>query len=353
MMIRFALIILMWLITFIVEADYLEIRRSSNLKQQPESNSVTLYKLLPGEMVVLLDEDKQYNGYYHVETRLGVKGYVYRTLVRRFKGNVPPLIEVEADFNGGGQSIGQIPVGYYKECKELDGEKLKTQLHLLVRDHQVYTYKEVWGALEATDQSPVDAARVVLLYTGRHQLATQRNRGTHFDYVAAGYTLSDSWNREHVWPKSHGFPNKKDTAYTDLHHLRPADTSVNSARNSRSFDICHNQYFDNGGMVETNCFKEDWNWEPPENVKGDIARMLFYMVVRYEYGQYDLELVNDNPAKHTKEPILGNLEQLLIWHKEDPVDNYERRRNHVIWKDYQGNRNPFIDHPEYVELIWN
>jgi endonuclease I len=62
--------------------------------------------------------------------------------------------------------------------------------------------------------------------------------------------------------------------------------------------------------------------------------------------------VDEIPAKGSKEPNLGKLSTLLEWHKQDPVDNWERRRNDIIFKKYQGNRNPFIDHPEFVEKIW-
>ena len=80
--------------------------------------------------------------------------------------------------------------------------------------------------------------------------------------------------------------------------------------------------------------------------------MLFYMAVRYEGPDYDLEIVDSIIPSRNKNPIIGKLSTLLEWHKNDPVDNWERRRNHVIYHNYQGNRNPFIDHPEWVELVW-
>lgn len=250
--------------------------------------------------------------------------------------------------------VGQVPPDYYGEVEGLSGDELKTYLHKKICNHKRFSYDQVWDALAKTDCDDVIAENVVLLYTLRSQPAAHRDRGTSYNYTANGYTLNDSWNREHVWPKSHGFPKESDTAYTDLHHLRPADRSVNSARNTRSFCSCPDIYFDNGGTVETGCHtsRDQWSWEPPDEVKGDIARMLFYMAVRYEGPDYDLEIVDSIIPSGNKLPIIGKLSTLLEWHKNDPVDNWERRRNHVIYHNYQGNRNPFIDHPEWVELVW-
>lgn len=103
-------------------------------------------------------------------------------------------------------------------------------------------------------------------------------------------------------------------------------------------------------MEATECFADSDSWEPRDAVKGDIARMMFYMVVRYEYGAYDLELVDYTGTSNT--PVFGKLSTLLQWHQQDPVDDWERNRNDIIFNSYQGNRNPFIDHPEFVNYIW-
>lgn len=138
-------------------------------------------------------------------------------------------------------------------------------------------------------------------------------------------------------------------AGTDIHHLRPTDMSVNSTRNNLDFD--------NGGKEHTealgNYYDSD-SWEPRDEVKGDVARMLFYMAVRYEgdvSDEPDLEL--NNVVNNGSAPYHGKLSVLLQWHQQDPVDASERRRNEIIYSDYQHNRNPFIDHPEWVSAIWN
>ena len=114
-----------------------------------------------------------------------------------------------------------------------------------------------------------------------------------------------------------------------------------------------NKSFDNGGVQHdeaTQCFSTMYTWEPPNHIKGDIARILFYMDVRYEGGDDDepdltiVEYVNTYPN-----PEIGKLSTLILWHLQDPVDDFELNRNEAIY-GIQGNRNPFIDHPEYVLL---
>lgn len=98
---------------------------------------------------------------------------------------------------------------------------------------------------------------------------------------------------------------------------------------------------------------ESWTWEARDEVKGDVARMMFYMVIRYEGddNEPDLELTDSLLHRSSKAPLHARLSVLLEWHINDPVNVIERRRNDIIYS-YQGNRNPFIDHPEYVVLIW-
>ena len=350
---RLLLLLLFLFVSFQLSADHLELKKNTGIKSQPNKEAPVIYQGAEKELFLLLDDGKRTNGYYHIAIDVDSSGWIYRSMVKKHRGNLPVKNVAEAkyvDFFG----IGQIPSDYYSSALGLTGKELKKQLHLIINNHDIITYNEVWNALTETDKDPGSPDNVILLYTMRSQNASHRDRGTLFSYKSHGYTLIDSWNREHVWPKSHGFPNQSDTAYTDLHHLRPADRSVNSARNTRSFDISSDIYFDNGGAIETPCNTSmtTWTWEPPDNVKGDIARMLFYMAVRYEGPNYDLELVENIVPKGNKEPIIGMLSTLLKWHTEDPVDNWERQRNHIIFHNYQGNRNPFIDHPEWVESIW-
>ncbi|MTI31114.1 endonuclease [Xanthovirga aplysinae] len=229
---------------------------------------------------------------------------------------------------------------YYATTVGLTGNELKTSLHKIIRNHKAFPYSssttDVWDILKVTDEDPNNKGNVILFYTGRSESKSRQDDGS---------GDSDSWNREHIWAKSHGFPDKSDTAYTDVHHLRATDQSVNTSRSSKDFD--------NGGTEHneaTGNYSDADSWEPRDQVKGDVARMMFYMATRYE-GDYDLELV-DYTGTNSGQPIFGKLSTLLEWHADDPVDEREIRRNTLIYEQFQGNRNPFIDHPEFVERIW-
>lgn len=231
-----------------------------------------------------------------------------------------------------------VPVeDYYRTAAEKTGNSLKTELHNIIDHHTELSYSAVWEALKKTDEDPANANNVILLYTGRSQAKSTNGGGV------------DDWNREHVWAKSHGDFGTAMGPGTDLHHLRPTDVSVNSTRGNLDFD--------NGGTEHSealgNYFDSD-SWEPRDEVKGDVARMLFYMAVRYEgdvSDEPDLEL--NNTVNNGTAPYHGKLSVLLQWNTQDPVDDRERRRNDIIYSDYQHNRNPFIDHPEWVNEIWN
>jgi endonuclease I len=230
---------------------------------------------------------------------------------------------------------GPEPGGYYDAANGKTGEALKTALHTIIDDHTEISYSNVWEALRETDEDPANPNNVILLYTGRSQGKFTNGSGV------------NDWNREHVWAKSHGDFGTAMGAGTDLHHLRPTDASVNSSRGNLDFDDGGTQHSEALG----NYYDSD-SWEPRDTVKGDVARMLFYMAVRYEgdSGEVDLEL--NNQVNNGSAPYHGKMSVLLKWHKEDPVDDNERRRNEIIYSDYQHNRNPFIDHPEWASAIW-
>ena len=247
----------------------------------------------------------------------------------------PPEASVDIE-NSSGLNIIEIDTDdYYKKAYGKSGEALKNTLNDIIDGHEELTYKEVWAAVKETDQDPNNESNVILIYTGRSQ--SKGDNGTD----------SDGWNREHVWAKSHGDFGTSKGAGTDLHHIRPADVTVNSSRNNKNFD--NSEYSHKEAVL---CRHDKDSFEPRDPVKGDVARMLFYMAVRYEgeNKEPDLELVEY--MNESKEPYHGKLETLLEWHKQDPVSNFERRRNNIIDDKYQGNRNPFIDHPEWVEEIW-
>ncbi|MFE3214022.1 endonuclease I family protein [Streptomyces antimycoticus] len=224
---------------------------------------------------------------------------------------------------------------YYQDAMGKSGPELKAALHTIISDQTKVSYDEVWDALKSTDEDPDNSSNVILLYSGRSQSKD-----------ASGGN-SDDWNREHVWAKSHGDFGTATGPGTDLHHLRPANVTVNSIRGNKDFD--------NGGQDVPDApgnRTDDDSFEPRDQVKGDVARMILYMAVRYDGddGFADLE-PNDN-VDNGSAPNIGRLSVLKEWSAEDPPDAFEKNRNQVIYDSFQHNRNPFIDHPEWVDSIW-
>ncbi|WP_274309135.1 endonuclease [Solibacillus daqui] len=222
---------------------------------------------------------------------------------------------------------------YYMNAMNKEGQALKTALHEIISKQKVLSYSEVWDALKYTDEDPKNNNNVLLFYSGK-----SRSKNSN------GGNVGD-WNREHTWAKSHGDFGTSNGPGTDIHHLRPTDVQVNGSRGNLDFD--------SGGSPVAGCdgcLKDSDSFEPPNLVKGDVARILFYMATRYEVGdKVDLEL--NEKVNNGKAPYHGKLSVLLQWHQQDPVDEVEKQRNERIY-EIQGNRNPFIDHPEWVKLIW-
>ena len=224
---------------------------------------------------------------------------------------------------------------YYAPAIGKSGTALRTSLHDIIDGHTRLSYDQVWTALKDTDQDPDNTANVIELYTGR-SISKSSNGGS-----------TGQWNREHVWAQSRGGFTTSAGPGTDLHHVRPEDVTVNSTRGNKDFDL-------GGSAVSgcTGCWTDSNSFEPRDAVKGDVARMLLYMAIRYEGGDgfNDLEMSSTVGTSSTQ---IGDLEVLLQWNTEDPVSTFEMRRNDRIHSTWQGNRNPFIDHPEWATAIWN
>lgn len=226
------------------------------------------------------------------------------------------------------------PAGYYNTAHGKSGAELKIALYQIIKGHTEFSYRSTDEILDISDQDPTNPENVILVYTGRSD--DKDNYGSGGNYI----------NREHVWAKSHGNFGTDKPAGSDVHNLKPADGSVNEDRSNLDFD--------NGGSQHneaTGCYYDGDSWEPRDAVKGDIARIIFYMATRYngENGEPALEVVDY--VNTYPESEHGKLSTLLEWNRNDPPDDFERNRNEVIFK-WQKNRNPFIDHPEYVDLIW-
>ncbi len=224
---------------------------------------------------------------------------------------------------------------YYAAAAGKTGAALRNALHQIIKVQTAISYDQVWNALKDTDQDPGNTNNVILLYSGRSQ-SKASNGGN-----------ADDWNREHVWAQSHGGFGTATGPGTDVHHLRPEDVTVNSVRGNKDFDFGGSPVGEAPG-----CLTDGDSFEPRAAVKGDVARMIMYMAIRYEGedGWPDLEL--NNVAGNGSAPRMGKLSVLLQWHRQDPPDTFEKRRNERIYTAWQRNRNPFIDHPEWAAAIW-
>ncbi len=230
----------------------------------------------------------------------------------------------------------QIPPGYYDGTAGLYGSALKTALHGIIDDHDAPSYNDLRDfILPATDEDPQNPDNVILLYTGRSQAKSTFG------------SAPDEWNREHVWAKSHGDFGNLPPCGTDAHMVRPTDVSVNADRGNKDFDEGGQQH-----PEATSCYFTEYTWEPRDEVKGDVARMILYMDVRYEGDNGEPDLTAVDAVNTAPSPEHGRLSTLLEWHEQDPPDAFEINRNNVVYS-YQGNRNPFIDHPEFVANIWD
>ena len=159
----------------------------------------------------------------------------------------------------------EIPPGYYDDAYGLTGVELKAALNEIINNHMEFPYTstntDVWDILKVTDKDPNNSDNVILLYSGWSVNGTQE------------YNSGDGWSREHVWAKSHGDFVTTMGAGTDVHHLRPCDISVNSARGNKDFDDGGTEYIDPYGA--TGCYADPDSWEPRDAVKGDVARKVY------------------------------------------------------------------------------
>ena len=264
--------------------------------------------------------------------------------------------------------------GYYDTADDSTSTALRQSLHEIIDDHVRYPYTDTstdtWDILEIADENQDNPGEVITVY---------RNAS----YAKAGGGNS-FYNREHSWPKSYGFPVLNDDNYpwTDAHHLFIADSGYNSSRSNKPFNLCGSSCSEkvtdvnNGRGGQGGGYPGDSNWttgsftagiwEVWSGRRGDIARALLYMDLRYEGGNHGVTgspepdlILTDNlsliEASNTgsNEPVayMGLLSVLLDWHQQDPVDLIEFQHHEAV-ASFQGNRNPFIDHPEWVGCVF-
>ncbi len=246
---------------------------------------------------------------------------------------------------------GQIPQGYYDDAQNKTGVELKIALYNIIDDHTSISYSDLWDAFYDSDRKP--NGKVWDMYSDVPG-GTPPYQYTFFSDQCGTYNSEgDCYNREHSFPKS--WFNDASPMYSDMFHLVPTDGYVNGRRSNYPYGEVGNVTWtsQNGSKLGSSNFPgySGTVFEPIDEYKGDFARGYFYMATRYHnvIANWDSEMLNGTsfPAFTTWAKNL-----LLQWHEQDPVSAKEIDRNNVIYASYQHNRNPFIDHPEYANLIW-
>lgn len=268
----------------------------------------------------------------------------------------------------------QAPAGYYDSVDTSSAAALRATLHDAIDDHARLPYTsggtDTWDVLEAAQTDPSNSARILDVY-----------RNASYPKQGGG---GANYNREHIWPNSYGFPNDAgdNYPYTDCHALRLCDVGYNGVRDNAPFRTCSGACTElttlaNGGQGGgSGGYPGNSNWadgsgstatfEVWSGRRGDVARAMLYLDVRYEGGTHgftgasepDLVLTDDQAlisgslsSSNQSLAYMGLLSVLLQWHADDPVDQFERDRNDTVF-GFQGNRNPFVDHPEWVGVIY-
>lgn len=242
----------------------------------------------------------------------------------------------------------QIPSGYYDNAQGLSGAELRQTLHDIIDNHSSQSYSALWTHFQETDRKSNN--KVWDMYSDVPGGIPPYEFAFVSDQCGNYQAEGDCYNREHSWPKSwfnEGYP-----MYTDLFHVVPSDGYVNGQRGNHPYGETSDPFWEslNGSKVGTSSFStmSGTVFEPIDAYKGDFARNYMYMVTRYyneDGGWYNNDLVDG--ANFTS---VGTA-LMLKWHEEDPVSQKEIDRNNAIY-NIQGNRNPFIDHPEYADSIW-
>lgn len=263
---------------------------------------------------------------------------------------------------------------YYAPVNTTDPGQLRCTLHQLIRGHVMYPYSgattNTWTILETVQAQPGNPSKVIDVY---------RNRAYNTISDRAGTGSGLTYNREHTWPNSLGFPSQTgnlglpNAPYTDTHMLWLSDTQWNADRGNKPFAFCSSGCGEriteaNGGVGGgSGVYPGNSNWvrTPDGNAgsfevwnhrKGEMARAIFYMAIRYEGGtdplsgqtEPQLELTDTRSQIGSgSTSYMGLLTDLLAWHVGDPPDDEERARNDAI-HTFQGNRNPFVDHPDWA-----
>lgn len=255
-------------------------------------------------------------------------------------------------------AIAQAPAGYYNAAAGLTGPSLKTALKgIITANHQDKGYGGLWTAYYTTDRDLntnfENDGSILDIYSENPNGTDPYNYTVGTNQCGTYVNEGKCYNREHIIPQS--LFSKASPMVADIHFIRPTDGKVNGMRSDYPFGKVGSASFtsQNGSKVGNSVTPGYGGtvFEPIDAFKGDVARMIFYFVTRYE----------DKLSGFSSGDMLGSttypgltpwaLTQYLQWNAMDPVSPEEINRNNAAFT-FQGNRNPFIDNPAYVDLIW-
>lgn len=256
-------------------------------------------------------------------------------------------------------TFAQAPATYYNAANGQTGYQLKTALYNIIQSHTTISYSPGLWNLYTTSDRRADGKVWDIYSNCNFNFGT--GTGGNQDQGSGGNTECQFFNKEHTFPKS-WFNNTSSPMYSDAFHVMPTDKKVNSERSNYAYGIVGTAGYTSsngtkrGNNVAPNAPSGMTVFEPIDEYKGDIARNYFYMATCYQNLIAGWKNNNPNGALFldgTSNKVFEQwaLDMLYSWHVADPVSDKEIARNNAVYA-VQRNRNPFIDHPEYVLAIW-
>lgn len=261
----------------------------------------------------------------------------------------------------------QIPAGYYNATNNLSGDNLRNALKdIISTNHVRISYSAVWTAYQVTDNRPVPNNQIIWdMYSDIPNGSPVYNFTVGTNQCGTASAEGHCYSREHSFPSSWWGGSSSSTAfqYTDLHHLFPADQYVNLKKSNfpiGNVSLTSSSWVSTNGSMVGTCAEIEYSgkvFEPIDEYKGDFARAYFYMITRYK----DLipTWTQNFPTQALAQITEGDnfkawyVNMLLQWHQNDPVSLKEINRNNAIYYNTnQANRNPYVDHPEFVLAVW-
>ena len=264
--------------------------------------------------------------------------------------------------SGDGGGTNPTPTGYYVTAQGLSGYALKTELYNIIKDHNAQGYSAIWNFYDssARDTYFENDNSILDMYSEKPNGSDSYNYAAVSDQCGNYSGEGGCYNREHSFPKS-WFGGTIEPMNSDVHHIYATDGYVNSKRSNFPFGEVASASFTstNGSKLGSAASSLNYSgtvFEPIDEFKGDFARAYFYMATRYEnvIGTWQTKTTSSNAVLNgSSNQVFENwvVAMLLNWHNSDPVSQMELDRNQAAF-EFQGNRNPYIDHPEFVEMIW-